>query len=67
MARREQSLSSSMLSSAGYDEETQSMDVTFRNGKTYSFPNVPLDIYETLISSSSPGRFYHDSIKGIFG
>ena len=67
MPRREESLSSSAIASAGYDDDTQVLDVTFTSGQTYTFQGVPQSVFDALIASSSPGRFYHQNIKGIYG
>jgi hypothetical protein len=67
MARREVPLSSSAISSAGYDDETQTLDVSFTSGQTYTFQNVPSEIFDGLISAPSPGRYYHQQIKGNYG
>jgi hypothetical protein len=67
VARRSTSLNSSALASAEYDDETQVLDVTFTSGQSYSFSGVPVEIYEGLASASSPGRYYHQNVKGVYG
>ncbi len=55
---------SSALQSATYDSDTQSLTVTFKGGgQSYTYPNVPPDVWEQLQSSDSPGRFWRESIK----
>lgn len=58
------SINSSAIASASYDDEDQSLEVTFNSGQTYTFAQVPQDIFEGLVGSPSPGRFYHSVIKG---
>jgi hypothetical protein len=67
VARHEASLSSSALSSASYDDETLELEIRFTSGQTYTFYNVPPEIYEGLVSAPSPGRYFHSQIKGIYG
>ena len=67
MTVREQPLNSTALSGARYDGETQELTVGFTSGGTYSFSNVPPEIYEGLVSAGSPGKYYHSYIKGIYG
>jgi hypothetical protein len=67
MPRREESFGSSAIGSAGYDDDTQTLDITFTSGQTYTFSNVPPDVFDALVSAPSPGRFYHQHIKGIYG
>jgi hypothetical protein len=66
MVRHDDLSSSSAISDASYDDETQVLDITFTSGQTYTFNGVPVDIYEGLVASSSPGRYYHQVIKGNF-
>ncbi len=59
---------SSALSGAQYDPDTQTLTVTFKGGSTsYTYPNVPPDVYEQLTTADSPGRFWRESIKDRYG
>lgn len=56
--------SSGALASASYDDQTQTLTVTFKNSsQSYTYPSVPPDVWEQLTTSDSPGRFWRDSIK----
>ncbi len=58
---------SSALSHATYDPDIQTLTVTFKNGsQSYTYPNVPPDVYEQLVSADSPGAFWRGSIKDQF-
>lgn len=57
-----QFINSAMLSSCGYDDETEEMLVTFSNGKEYIYEDVDPAIYRMLISTESAGRYFN-SIK----
>ncbi len=59
-------LTSSNISSADYNDETGEMSVSFRSGKTYTYRNVPKETYRALISSPSPGSFFHRNIRNSF-
>jgi len=63
MARREASLNSTAIASAAYDDDTAILSVTFVSGREYEFNAVPPDVYEELISSPSPGSYFHREIK----
>jgi KTSC domain len=54
---------SSALASAQYDDQTEELTLTFVSGRSYTYENVPEDIYEQLTQSSSPGTFYALYIK----
>jgi hypothetical protein len=53
---------SSNISSAGYDEETKTLRVTFTSGKTYEYADVPKQIYEGLFSATSAGKFFRTNV-----
>lgn len=54
---------STALTSAQYDPDTQSLTITFKSGQSYTYPNVPRDVWEQLQTADSPGRFWRESIK----
>ncbi len=58
------SISSSHVTGAGYDENTKTMDVSFKNGATYRYSFVPLGVYEGLIGASSAGAYMHSAVRG---
>ncbi len=58
---------SSALASASYDPDTQTLTVTFKGGaQSYTYPNVPADVWEQFVTADSPGRFWRESIKDQF-
>lgn len=56
-------VSSSNLASVGYDSETRTMRVEFRNDAVYDYHNVPQEEFEGLINASSKGSYLHQNIK----
>lgn len=58
---------SSALSSASYDEAKQELTVTFKGARSYTYPQVPPDVWEQLQSSDSPGTFWRQSIRDAYG
>ncbi|HET6974119.1 MAG TPA: KTSC domain-containing protein, partial [Pyrinomonadaceae bacterium] len=57
---------SEMLVAAGYDEKSHSLTAVFRTGETYRYKNVPLFVYERLMSAESKGKFMHKYILNRF-
>ena len=57
---------SEMLVAAGYDEKSHSLMAVFRTGEKYRYKNVPLFVYERLMSADSKGRFMHKYILNRF-
>lgn len=66
MAKLTQPISSSMLAAVEYDTDSETLEVTFNNGRTYAYENVPQQEYEGLVNAPSPGRYYLNAIKDQF-
>lgn len=58
---------STMIAAAGYDPDTRTMEIEFRSGRSYTFEGVPPHVYENLLAAESPGRYFNQAIKGIYG
>jgi hypothetical protein len=56
-------VSSSNLSSVGYDAESQTLEIEFHHGGVYQYAGVPEGEYEGLISAESQGKYFHANIK----
>jgi hypothetical protein len=57
------SVESSNIISVGYDETTSSMYVKYPSG-IYKYDDVDKSVYESLLTSTSKGRFMNENIKG---
>ncbi len=57
------SVSSSNISSIGYDPETQVLEIEFHDGSIYQYDGVPQSVYEGLMNASSHGQYLHQHIK----
>lgn len=55
--------SSSALAQFGYSDISQFLDIAFHDGSVYRYENVPLDVYNNLITASSQGRYFNASIR----
>jgi len=49
---------SSNLHSAGYDPDTKTLEIKFKNGSMYSYHGVPRVMYEGIFKAESPGGFF---------
>ena len=58
-------VSSSDISSIGY--EGSKLHIRFHSGGLYAYYNVPLSVYNGLMSAGSKGRYFHANIKGRYG
>ena len=59
-------LTSSDLSSAGYNLENQILEIEFKSGGIYQYYNVPQSIFDGLIKATSHGQYFHQYIKDIY-
>lgn len=58
-----QPVSSSNLSSVGFDEMTSTLEIQFHGGSIYQYFNVPQSVYVSLLSAGSKGRYFDQFIK----
>lgn len=58
--------SSSNLSTASYDPETQELTLEFQSGDEYQYDSVPPEVYDRLIKAPSAGQFFHRHIKNLY-
>ena len=66
MAKTTTAVKSSALASCSYDDRTGDLTVTFVNGRSYTHPDVPQEVYQQLVMSGSPGGYYNAAIKGSY-
>ena len=57
---------SSNLAAVGYDPNSETLEVEFKNGRVYEYYNVPDFIHERLMQASSLGQFFNAEIKDVF-
>ena len=57
---------SSDLASIGYDPATQTLEIEFKATGIYQYFSVPPDIFESLHTTPSPGKYFLQHIKGKF-
>lgn len=57
MEIKRHSVNSSNVQSAGYDDKSQTLEITFKNGGRYQYNGVPRVIYEGIFTAESAGRY----------
>lgn len=57
---------SSNVDQIGYDDSTQELHVTFKNGGHYVYHNVPEHLFEGLKNAASVGSFLNREIKSSY-
>lgn len=48
---------------AGYDENTQTLRVRFRDGTPWEYYDVPLTVWQNFTKTNSPGRFINSTLN----
>jgi hypothetical protein len=59
-------VTSSDLESVGYDDASRNMKIRFHSGGVYSYSNVSHDVYDSLMSANSKGKYFHSHISGFY-
>ncbi|WP_444676854.1 helicase HerA-like domain-containing protein [Halomonas sp. E19] len=60
------SVVSSNVAAVGYDEESETLQVEFKNGAVYQYFEVPQYIFEGLRGADSVGGYLASNIKGVY-
>lgn len=61
---RRQAVESSAIASMGYDPGSETLELEFRSGSVYDYSGVPPQVYQSLKSAPSKGRFISEHIRG---
>lgn len=61
-----QKVISSNIVSIGYDENTQILEIEFKQGAIYRYSGVPAHIFQNLMEASSHGTYFHAFIRNRF-
>ncbi|MGY1889303.1 KTSC domain-containing protein [Pseudomonas jessenii] len=59
-------VSSSNVESVGFDEDSETLEVEFKNGTLYQYFDVPKNVYEGLVGADSVGGYLAANIKGVY-
>ena len=57
-------VNSSNIAAVGYDAETKTLEVEFKNGGVFEYSGVEPKQYVELSNSESMGRYFHTNIRG---
>ena len=56
-------VTSSNIRAAGYDPDTQTLEVEFNGGSVYQYSGVPPNEYDGLMNAGSKGSYFHANIR----
>ncbi len=57
---------SQLLKAIGYDANSKTLEVQFRNGGIFQYFAVPVTVYDRLIHADSKGRFFSTQVRPHF-
>ena len=57
---------SSNVESVGYDEDSATLEIEFKNGATYQYFDVPENVFTELRDADSVGGYLAARIKGAY-
>jgi hypothetical protein len=57
---------SSFVAAAGYDQNSQTLRVTFKSGSSYDYHGVPAEVAQGFLAADKKGGFFHHQIKGVY-
>lgn len=57
-----QPISSSNIISAGYDPDTQTLELEFKNGVVWQYPNFPEQMWYEFLGAPSQGKYFSSQI-----
>jgi len=59
-------VASSNISEIGYDEQSATLEVLFKDGLIYQYFDVPKASFDSLLSAPSIGQFFNKEIRGVY-
>lgn len=60
-------VSSSNIAAIGYEADTLTLEVEFRNGSVYQYHGVPPETFDSFMQASSKGAFLNTNIRNSYG
>ena len=58
-----QSVTSSTIERVGYDRQSMTLAVEFRNGTVYEYYDVPETVFAEFLAAGSPGQYLSQHVK----
>lgn len=56
-------VTSSLVTSVGYDSDEELLEVELQDGKVYQYRDVPEETYQGLLNADSIGRYFNNHIR----
>jgi len=65
MTMERTAIQSSNIISVGYEPESSTLEIEFKNG-IYQYFGVPQNAFEDLVNAGSKGTYFSQSIKNVY-
>ena len=59
-------VASNLLTTIGYDEEHEVLEVELVSGAVYRYLGVPEEVFDGLRAARSKGRFFNEQVKDCY-
>jgi hypothetical protein len=59
-------VTSSSIASVGYRGRERVLEVRFKRGAVYEYLDVPEDVFVSLLTADSMGRFFNQAVRSCF-
>lgn len=63
---KRESVDSSAVRSAGYDEKRLIMEIEFASGDVYEYLGVPVSVFVQFLNAASKGQFVNAVVKPLY-
>ena len=60
------SVDSSNIRAVGYDDAQNTLQVEFLNGSLFQYFDVPMNVFEGLLTAGSVDSCLHQTVKGVY-
>lgn len=57
-------VTSSNLESIGYDPDSQTLEIEFKDGHVYQYFDVQPSMYQALMAATAHGKFFAAEVRG---
>ena len=61
-----QTVKSAIMRSVGYSPDAKILEIEFHTGLVYQYSGVPSKIYEDLMHSGEPGKYFSEKVRPRF-
>lgn len=61
-----QLVSSTDISSVGYNPDSRTLEIEFNSGGIYQYFSVPQGVHDALMGANSHGKYFNQNIRDVY-